>query len=310
MMKTEECFKIQVMEAKNVFDLKNGTAIKKIVNSQGFRLEEPTTIVADPFLFVEEGILYLFYENKKMYHDGVISMISTKDLQKWTAPRVVLREKCHLSYPYVFKDQNKIYMIPETCSLNSIRIYEAVGGDLKQFRYVHTLLMDGDVLETGFSYSDSSIYKKDGIYYLMTTVNDGTKNILKLFYSDRLFEGYKEHPCSPVYSNNKFGRCAGSMFKHKKTLYRVAQDCENGYGNNVHLFRVDQMTICDYQETLIYENMIPVEVPFYKNGGHQFNTVEFKGKNIIATDAKEYKFYAINRILHKLGMYKNGAGVE
>lgn len=33
-----------------------------------------------------------------------------------------------------------------------------------------------------------------------------------------------------------------------------------------------------------------------------FNVAELKGKTVIATDAKEYHYFMVNRILHKVGL--------
>lgn len=303
-MKLEECFKIKICKSDDLLNSENWQTVKEIkCEAFGF-FREPTTIVADPFLFVKDDTLYLFYENKKMYHNGVISMTKTVDLVHWSAPITVLEEQCHLSYPWVFEENGHTYMIPETCGLNSIRLYEG-NENLTDFKFVKTLLVDDVGYDDGFSFSDSSFYIKDGIYYLMTTVNDGTNNILKLFVSNKIDGKYSEHPQSPVCSDNKYGRNAGSLFEYNGKLYRVAQDCEKRYGDNVNLLEVEKLDPYKYEEQVVRDNMICRDIPFYKEGGHQFNVVKFKDKYIIATDAKEYHSFIIPRILHKLGLHSS-----
>lgn len=114
-----ECFKIKLYKTTQPLDISKWESIKELSGIQS--LGEPSSILADPFLFVKDGTLFLFYEDKKLFHNGVIAMISTKDLVSWTEPVVVLKESCHLSYPWVFEKNGSIYMIPETCGLNSIR---------------------------------------------------------------------------------------------------------------------------------------------------------------------------------------------
>ena len=57
-----ECFKIQVLKTDDIFDIKNGEVIKQINCETNTIVKEPKTIQADPFLFVSNNILYLFYE--------------------------------------------------------------------------------------------------------------------------------------------------------------------------------------------------------------------------------------------------------
>lgn len=222
-MKKVECFKIQLLESNRDFDLSKARSLLKIMCGKTSLLSEPTSIVADPFLFVKQGNLYLFYEDKKLYHKGTISMTKTTDLLEWTAPVTVLEESCHLSYPWVFEEGGHVYMIPETCGLKEIRLYEA-DEELQKFTYVKTILNDENACTEGFSFSDTSIYHNDDMYYLMTTVNDGKRNILKLYISDKFDEGYREHLMSPISADNMYGRNAGSLLEIDGKLYRVAQD--------------------------------------------------------------------------------------
>lgn len=301
-MKKVECFKIQLLESNRDFDLSKARSLLKIMCGKTSLLNEPTSIVADPFLFVKQGTLYLFYEDKKLYHKGTISMTKTTDLLEWTAPVTVLEESCHLSYPWVFEEDGHVYMIPETCGLKEIRLYEA-DEKLQKFTYVKTILKDEIAYPNGFSFSDTSIYHNDDMYYLMTTVNDGKRNILKLYISDKFDEGYREHPMSPVSTDNMYGRNAGNLLEIDGQLYRVAQDCEKRYGDNVNLLVIKEMTKTSYHEQIVKKSIIPTEIPFYNEGGHQFNMVEFKEKHVFATDAKEYHYFMFDRILHRLGAY-------
>ena len=298
-----ECFKIRILKSDNINNVGGWSQIKDILCDTLLCLKEPTTIVADPFLFIKDDTLYLFYEDKKMYHNGVITMIKTSDLMHWSDPVTVLKEPCHLSYPWVFEENGRIYMIPETCSLNSIRLYEA-NENLTKFSYVKTILTDSREYADGFSFSDTSIYKKDGYYYLMTTINDGETNILRLYISDKFDTGYMEHPMSPICSNNNYGRNAGSLFKYESRLYRVAQNCEKRYGDNVNLLEIEEMSPTVYKERSVKDDILPTSVSFYREGGHQFNMVKFRDQYVIATDAKEYNRFLSNRVLHKLGLIK------
>ena len=167
----EGCLKIQLLSFDNeddVLDIKKGKGIFTVPCVRSKIAWNPTIIVADPFLFVKNEKLYLFYESKAFFSPGVIMMTSTVDLKNWSKPVVVLKESFHLSYPWVFEEEGKIYMIPETGSDKSIRLYEAANEDLTEFRLVKKLLEQPKNMVCRIGYGDTSIYKKEGKYYLMT----------------------------------------------------------------------------------------------------------------------------------------------
>lgn len=299
-----ECFKIQLLAVPlntSPFDIAEGKVLKKIgCLSEGVCLN-PTIIVADPFLFVRNNRLFLFYESKKMFADGVIMMTSTTDLKNWTEPIVVLEENFHLSYPYVFMEDAKIYMIPETSEDESVRLYEALDENLTNWKLKAKLIEKSSKSEMKMAYSDSSIYKKNDIYYLMTTVQykDGI-NTLELYYSDSLIGEYIRHPLSPIAHGQDIGRNAGCLQEINGRLYRFSQNCVYGYGDNVNVSEVLQLTTTEYQEHIIKENIYSLEIPFYHRGGHQLNIAIFKDSWIVATDAKEYHPLLYARIMNRL----------
>ena len=294
-MRRIECFKIQL------FAIQKGKSrsILRLINDNSLVLGEPTIIVADPFLFVRNKTLYLFYEQKKLYHNGTIMMTHTRDLRHWSEPVEVLQETFHLSYPWVFEKDSHIYMIPETCGDRSVRLYEAANSELTEFRFVKKILEQEPNDDIKISYSDSSIVERGGLYYLFTTVNYKGVNQLLLFCSDDMMGPYRKHPKSPVCVSQKYGRNAGSFLDYKGELYRVAQDCEKRYGDNVYILKVKELSPTEYAEKVIKENIFDNREPFYRNGGHQLNIAKFKGSYVFATDAKEYHNFVLNHVLHK-----------
>ena len=81
---------------------------------------------ADSFVFENNGKCYLFMEI--MGRNGSKGTLGVTEFRcgKFSEVIEVLREPFHLSYPNVFKYQNKIYMIPETNESNQIRLYECI----------------------------------------------------------------------------------------------------------------------------------------------------------------------------------------
>lgn len=298
-----ESFKIRLAElqSSNNWDIASSKTIKTIPCGKELFSHNPTIIVADPFLFIHNNKLYLFYEQKKHHTPGVLNMVSTEDLKNWTEPITVLKEDFHLSYPYVFEDNGAIYMIPETCAIGEVRLYKADDSHLTHFSK-ECILLDHKEHNSQITidFSDSSVYKHiDGKYYLMTTLNINKKNQLYLYIADDLKGPYRKHPKSPIFTGNKYGRNGGSLLCLNEKLYRIAQDCVVRYGDNVHVFEITEMTETSYSEQIVKEYLFDTTIPFYSAGGHQLNMTTFMGKRIIATDAKEYRLYFINRIIRK-----------
>lgn len=246
-----ECFKIQLLTFDNeedIFNIKKGKRIFGVDCLKPYFKANPTIIVADPFLFEYKGMLHLFYESKGLYTPGVLMMTSTSDLVNWSKPVVVLKESFHLSYPWVFEENGKVYMIPETGQDGSIRLYEATDETLSSFRLVKKLLEQPKDKKIRIGYGDSSIHKIDGKYYLMTMLQYSEPvNVLELYISDK-FEGpYTAHPSSPIIKSNKVGRDAGCWIEYQGKLLRVSQDCTHRYGDNVHVSEITKLSPTEYE---------------------------------------------------------------
>src|SRR6056300_268043 len=82
------------------------------------------TYYADPFVYKHNDLNYLFFEEYD-YQKGVISYSIINDDLTITPPTKIIEESFHLSFPNVFEDNGKIYMIPETGDSGKIILYEA-----------------------------------------------------------------------------------------------------------------------------------------------------------------------------------------
>lgn len=270
-------FNIRIQECKKgtpLTELLNGRMVQDFLCSTSLFKYNHVTIKADPFLFSKKGKLYLFYEEKQRKNKGVLKMVCTDDLAHWSEPKLILKESFHLSFPYVFEDRGAVYLLPECGESNSIRLYKFTDDTLSKVEFV-SILVEGN-------YVDSSIIKREGKYYLFTSNPQFEQ---KLFISDSLVAGYKEHPSSPIYVGADCGRNGGSIISYNDSLYRISQDCSHLYGGNVSVHKIDIITPDVYKETLIHRNILKNAEPFYEYGGHQFNIVEHKGKEYAATDA-------------------------
>jgi hypothetical protein len=63
---------------------------------------------------------------------------------------------------------------------------------------------------------------------------------------------------------------------------------------------INKLTPYEYEEKIIKKSVIPADISFYKEGGHQFNCVQFKNYWVVATDAKEYHNLMYQRVFNKI----------
>lgn len=304
-MKSSECFTIDVsVQQDKPLVEKDKKTISRFKQSKWWNLFYPTIMKADPFLFVHNNRLHLFYEEMCIGKGlGVIKHLHTDDLTHWSKPELITHEpQCHFSYPWVFEDNGSVYMMPETGCDHNIRLYKAVNDELTEFVKYKVILERKQEYWDGikFDFADSCIYKKEGNYYLFTSYYDGAKYHLELYISEHLEGPYSLHPMSPICEGNMFGRCAGSLIEKDGKLYRPAQDCSLVYGGQVHLMEIDDLSPTNYREHVLKENVLPKDMPLYKDGGHQLNFAEFLGQTVVATDVRYLCSFLMERIRLKL----------
>jgi hypothetical protein len=204
---------------------------------------------ADPHVMQKEDKFYIFieeliYQKKK----GHISVIEMDEKGKYGAPRVVLDKPYHLSYPFVFEENGEWYMIPESHENKTIELYKCISlPDKWELQCI--LLKDTDAVDT-------TLWKKDGIYYLFTTLKAAPQSdehdSLCIFYSSTLESNqWTPHPCNPIKNDIKKGRMAGKLFMHRENLYRPAQDGARHYGHSMHIQHITKLNTTEYEENTI-----------------------------------------------------------
>jgi len=241
--------------------------------------DTPARFVADPFLIHEQDKFYLFFEVLGV-DKGLIALATSADGRHWRYERVVLKEPFHLSYPCVFKWQDDYYMIPESCEVNSIRLYKATRFPY-EWQFVKSIV-------TGRSLVDSTVLYHQGVWWLFST-STGNKN-LYLFSADRPEGPWREHPRSPIVINNtRDARSAGNILNTGDRLIRFSQDCAKVYGQAVRGFEITKLTRDEYQERPLENN------PLLKDSGTGWNGLGMhqisaspvnRGRWIAAVDGK------------------------
>ncbi|QDH14533.1 hypothetical protein E3E11_00105 [Oecophyllibacter saccharovorans] len=92
----------------------------------------PHRFLADPFGLWEQEKLYVFAENYDyLTRKGVIDVFIYDRTFNLLEKRLVLSQPWHLSYPYVFRHEGEIYLLPEAFKSGKLTLYRA-----EQFPFV------------------------------------------------------------------------------------------------------------------------------------------------------------------------------
>jgi hypothetical protein len=210
---------------------------------------------ADPCVFTtDDGKRFIFFEelvySKKKAH---LSVLELKEDGTTSKPQIILEKAYHLSYPFVFKEGNDIYMIPETSENKTIELYKCISFPGK-WEFQMNLMENVHAVDT-------TIHKKDGKYWMFVNIkeNKGASawDELFLFYADTLFtKEWIAHPQNPIISDVRQSRPAGHFIEHEGKLYRPSQDCSCTYGYATNMCEVVTLNENEYKEKII-EKLLP-----------------------------------------------------
>lgn len=248
----------------------------------------PADFVADPFIVSDNSTFYMFFEVlNKFTARGEIGLATSKDGDEWCYEEIVLKENFHLSYPYVFKYNEQFYMIPESTEANGVFLYKS-----KKFPDEWEKICE---MIPG-SYYDSSIFFYNEKWWLLA----GSFGKLHLFFSDRVEEGWIEHPKSPLISeDHSITRPAGRVIVNDGSIYRFTQDYHSYYGKSVTSFKITHLSETEYLEEEI--NVVlqgsNQKGEWRKDGMHHIDQLKINDNEwLIAVDGHLFQNYRLWRI--------------
>ncbi len=200
--------------------------------------------VADPFMVEHNSGYYLFFEVLNDKRDtGEIGYAFSSDCLQWEYRKIILKERFHLSYPYLLFHEGHCYMIPECADSGGIQLYRAKHFP-EQWQHISTLVKGHG---RHAALADPSIFCYRNRWYLFSYC--GKDKSLHLFTSAILTGTWQEHPKSPVVSGTPhFARPGGRVIIHEGRIYRYAQDETPNYGTRVWAFLITELSEESYSE--------------------------------------------------------------
>ena len=194
--------------------------------------------IADPFLVREGDKWFLFFELFNTASGrGEIAVAQSTDLRRWRFDGVVLAESFHLSYPFVFKEGDSYYMIPESRAAKEVRLYRA--RSFPKEWVLDTTLARGN-------FSDSSPVYFNNRWWMFTCESPYS---LHIFSADSVRGPWAPHPQNPIYTDDPSkSRPAGPPIVLNGKLMRFVQDNRDGYGKRVRAMIVEELTPETFRE--------------------------------------------------------------
>jgi 6-pyruvoyl-tetrahydropterin synthase len=270
--------------------------IKSIIRSKIFDLDIDWLSIdsfdkfyADPF-FVgsKDGNLKILLEEFKYMEDyGKISLLTLDKNYSETNHKILLDTKSHLSYPFVYTENNKTYIFPESKSIGKLSCFE-YNSENESLVFLQDLLY--------LPLLDSSILKHKDKYWIFGTLTENYINYnLHIFYSDNLFGPYTPHPGNPVRSGLDGTRSAGNFITVDGDIYRPSQNCKNEYGESISISKITELNELLFSEKP-YMNILVNNKKRY-SGMHTIHTINVQN-DFIVVDGVRWRFSPTNQFLN------------
>ncbi|MGB3144077.1 MAG: hypothetical protein WBB24_08205 [Maribacter sp.] len=214
-------------------------------------LEMPETeFWADPFLFEHHGDTYVFFESYSYQTKrGKISCGILKNnqlVEVWD----VLDKDYHLSFPFIFKEDGEIFLMPETGANKRLEIYKAKNFPLEWELCVTAF--EGEMVADAFFYTDEAEQKWLFMNKQMDIASPLNTELFIYKVDSIRLKHIEPHLENPVLIDARVARNGGSIFKHEGNVYRPSQRNIDGiYGRALNINKIEKLTIEEYQERTV-----------------------------------------------------------
>jgi len=205
---------------------------------------------ADPFLFKYKDEYYVFFENYS-YKTGLGKISCGKvENNKLMNVKDVLDLDYHLSYPFIFKEDGEIYMMPETGQNRRLEIYKCINFPDKWELY--TTAFEGENVADAFFYNDKLNQKWLFLNKTVAPNVDATSELYIYKIDSIKLNVIEPHKQNPIIIDSRVARNGGAIFEYENKFYRPSQSNTDGvYGKALNINQIKKLTIDKYNEKTI-----------------------------------------------------------
>lgn len=242
---------------------------------------------ADPFIFEYDGDVYIFGEVYEYeYPRGAIgySKLINGKFSKW---KIVIKEKFHLSFPYIIEENGNIYIYPESSANHEFYRYKCI--------LFPDIWIKENVFIDNIMLCDTVFFDKNNRRYGFTYDITNNKNQLRMFEIKNNKLKFLED--SIITDDISIARPGGKVIVQNSEFIRVSQDCKKFYGKAINFVKFDYEN-GKYKENLIRKIEIS-EIKILSNqkfkGIHTYNS----SKNYEVIDLK-FRKIILSSIIYRV----------
>ena len=175
---------------------------------------------------------------------GEIGLVDfDRNSRRFSEVGTVLREKHHLSYPWVVPGTEGNVVV-EAHRTGTIPLY-SLSSDASKLTYKSTLIDNCAGI-------DATLIHHAGLWWMFTTDKaDGPHHHLKVFFAHTVEGPWTPHPLNPVKTDIRSARPACTPFYHDGKLHRPAMDYSEKVEGRVTINRIDVLTTTAFSETSV-----------------------------------------------------------
>lgn len=204
--------------------------------------------IADPFILsVDDSRIQILVE--QLYKRVGRLVLLDVDLASMEIIRlkVILQLPTHLSFPYIWRENGEVYIMPENVASGQLIIWH-FNVEKEELENPRTLvdvpLEDAQLCKMGEKYYIMGVKYVHNDYFMCT-------KHLEVYSAESLFGPYTY--LQTIDNSHRLERGAGEIWHDRDTIIRPAQNCENGYGTNLLFYRMKLKEDGTFSEKLAYE---------------------------------------------------------
>ncbi len=197
--------------------------------------------IADPFVYEYNSRTYVFVEKwDYKLQKGVIAYCEYLDNPEDVVWKDVIREDLHMSYPFIWSDNNGIHLMAETSESGLLYYYTSSSFPevWHKDRYIDKGCYADTTLLTNYNERN----------YLFTYMVGKKGRLYKAVWDEKSTERLDWRFVS---SDSMLSRPGGNFIREEDKTYRIAQDCSNRYGEAVFIIEVINLSPNCYEEKVI-----------------------------------------------------------
>lgn len=193
---------------------------------------------ADPFGLWRGGRLHVFAEayDYRVRVGHIDALTFDRDL-RLIACETVLRERWHLSYPFVFEADGAVWMLPEAYRSGTLTLYRARDFP-RGWEAVCELVLDGPAIDATPLFHDGRWW----LFYSPGQVKSARQTHLHVAWADRLTGPWHPHPLNPVRRDAASSRPGGTSYVADGAICLPVQDCRRTYGGALRRLLITELS--------------------------------------------------------------------